>query len=313
MDIKKLFIEELNYNPAFAPLAIPDVSDKEKIIDIQIAFEKQGFNIILVRLRNLILTLEKEIIKKLKKDYPDSAFLITDANESVINLYTIKLTEDKKEKIKKLTYDTLNEKTRLFKEKIRFFEVSEDITGRLSLKEKIEKAFDTEKVTKKFFTEFQKYHDLFLKFIMGIPIENDRKWYASVLLNRLMFIYFIQKKGFIDNNPDYLKDKFEQIKAKGKNYYKDFLLPLFFNGFAKKDSAFQQEFGKVPYLNGGLFLPHEIERKYSKPEYAKAPDQLFTYADMIQEGELLTKEAFEKNEINIQSVQITIDVGNNLN
>ena len=40
----------------------------------------------------------------------------------------------------------------------------------------------------------------FLKFLNGIPDEEMQRWYVSVMLNRLMFIYFIQKKGFLDNN-----------------------------------------------------------------------------------------------------------------
>ncbi len=59
-------------------------------------------------------------------------------------------------------------------------------------------AFDRDKVTKKFYDQFKKEHADFLKFIKGIPVDADREWYASLMLNRLMFIYFIQEKGFLD-------------------------------------------------------------------------------------------------------------------
>ena len=62
---------------------------------------------------------------------------------------------------------------------------------------KVGAAFDVEKVTKKFYDQFKKEHDAFLKFTKGIPDEKLQRWYASVMLNRLMFIYFIQKKGFL--------------------------------------------------------------------------------------------------------------------
>ena len=58
--------------------------------------------------------------------------------------------------------------------------------------------FDVEKVTKRFYDRFQKEHAAFLRFIKGIPDEQLQRWYASVMLNRLMFIYFIQKKGFLN-------------------------------------------------------------------------------------------------------------------
>lgn len=54
--------------------------------------------------------------------------------------------------------------------------------------QRVKKAFDVKKVTKKFFTRFEKEHGQFLKFIDGIQSEFDRTWYASLMLNRLMFI-----------------------------------------------------------------------------------------------------------------------------
>ncbi|MFN7283250.1 MAG: Eco57I restriction-modification methylase domain-containing protein, partial [Dolichospermum sp.] len=93
-------------------------------------------------------------------------------------------------------------------------------------------------------------------------------WYASVVLNRLMFIYFLQKKGFLDHgNPNYLQDKLKVSQTQGKDlYYQEFLQTLFFDGFGKAEKFRKQEtavlIGKIKYINGGLFLPHIIEEKY---------------------------------------------------
>ena len=98
-------------------------------------------------------------------------------------------------------------------------------------------AFGVERVTKKFYDQFKTEHADFLKFIQGIPDAALERWYASVMLNRLMFIYFIQKKGFLDNDPDYLRHKLLQSKQKGTDcFYPDFLAPLFFKGFAQKEA-----------------------------------------------------------------------------
>jgi hypothetical protein len=59
-------------------------------------------------------------------------------------------------------------------------------------------AFDIERVTKAFYRDFDTHRKAFLKFIDGIGEVADREWYASVMLNRLMFVYFIQRKGFLD-------------------------------------------------------------------------------------------------------------------
>jgi hypothetical protein len=102
------------------------------------------------------------------------------------------------------------------------------VTGRL-------KAFDVEKVTKKFYERFKTEHSSFLSFIKGIPDKQMESWYASVMVNRLMFLYFIQEKGFLNGDKDYLRNKLAESRdRKPDAYYRDFLCPLFFQGFARK-------------------------------------------------------------------------------
>ncbi len=162
------------------------------------------------------------------------------------------------------------------------FDLSEfDAAGSVPLLEvtnRIKQALDIERVTKKFYAEFQDQHLAFLDLIRGIDDERDRHWYASVLLNRLMFIYFLQKKFFLDGGDDrYLQNKLEQSRARGSDlFYADFLKVLFFEGFAKPEDKRSAKvnalLGKIKYLNGGLFLQHRIELEC--PAIA-VPDQAF--------------------------------------
>ncbi len=162
------------------------------------------------------------------------------------------------------------------------FDISEfDESGDVSVvkvAERLRKALDVERVTKKFYGEFYDEHLAFIELIRGIPDDQQRRWYASVLLNRLMFIYFLQRKGFIDNgNLDYLQDKLAESRAKGRDlYYSDFLRLLFFEGFAKPEDQRSPEarklLGSIKYLNGGLFLPHKVEQKYAD---IRVPDKAF--------------------------------------
>ena len=150
-------------------------------------------------------------------------------------------------------------------------------------------AFDVERVTKKFYDHFKREHTAFLKFLNGIPDEEMQRWYVSVMLNRLMFIYFIQKKSFLDNNENYLHTKLTESQANGTNqYYKDFLCPLFFEGFAKPENERSREMkrllGKIPYLNGGIFQKHQLETLHG--ENIDIPDtafeQLFKFFEQYQ-------------------------------
>jgi len=138
-----------------------------------------------------------------------------------------------------------------------------DVTSR------VRAGFDVERVTKRFYDRFKTEHAAFLKFIKGIPDEGMHRWYASVMLNRLMFVYFIQKKGFLDGDTDYLRNKLARMKREGKDrFYTGFLCPLFFEGFARKaqnrSAATNQLLGKVPYLNGGIFQRHQIEELHGE-------------------------------------------------
>lgn len=132
---------------------------------------------------------------------------------------------------------------------------------------RLKKALDIERVTKKFFGEFDRQRLDFLNLIEGIEDDRLRRWYASVLLNRLMFIYFLQKKGFIEGgNLNYLHEKLAASKASSgaDKYFSVFLKALFFEGFAKPEHERSAEakklLGSIKYLNGGLFLPHTIEQ-----------------------------------------------------
>jgi hypothetical protein len=132
---------------------------------------------------------------------------------------------------------------------------------------KVNKSLDVESVTKRFYDEFTKQRNAFQDFLGGIPIDDDQRWYVSVMLNRLMFIYFIQSKQFLNNDGEYLQHKLQESQNRGANlFYREFLQALFFKGFAQpkneRDPDTNLLLGNVPYLNGGLFLPHIIEEKY---------------------------------------------------
>ena len=142
--------------------------------------------------------------------------------------------------------------------------------------------FDFERVTKRFYDQFQKEHTAFLKFVSGITDRADQELYASVMLNRLMFIYFIQRKGFLDGDRDYLRNRLSQMRSEhGKDqfysFYRYFLLRLFHEALGNKERSADLErlVGHIPYLNGGLFDVHELERPDRYGTGIQIPDQAF--------------------------------------
>ena len=233
--------------------------------------------------------------RKIQKQVAKSAhehFIIYTDTEKTTDIYQwVKRQQGKPDACREHRYNRDEHSGESLIQKLRTITFSLEEEEQLTLFEVTERvgtAF-AEKVTNKFYKRFEKEHEAFLKFLNGIPDEEMQKWYVSVMLNRLMFIYFIQKKNFLDNDPDYLRNKLTESQANGTNrYYKDFLCPLFFEGFAKPENERSREMkqllGKIPYLNGGIFQKHQLETLHGEnidiPDKAFA--QLFNFFEQYQ-------------------------------
>ena len=148
-----------------------------------------------------------------------------------------------------------------------------------TLKE-IEKAFDIETVTKEFFL---KYRELFLhtKEELDKVVKKDSKVeadfeakgvdtvnFAKKLLGQIIFLYFLQKKGWFGVGRDndwgtgskhFLRQLFEKKHGDYNNFFNDILEPLFYDALRNDrshDDGYYSRFNcKIPFLNGGLFDP----------------------------------------------------------
>ena len=173
-------------------------------------------------------------------------------------------------------------------------DLSFELTERVfitDVKAKVQGSFhlNSEKITKEFYTQFRKQHTAFKKHISGIEEDKDVDWYASVMLNRLMFCYFIQKKGFLDMDTNYLQNKLKWVQQQqGENkffgtFYKGFLCAMFHEGLnsPRHDTdEFLRVYGRIPYLNGGMFDDHQLERENNGIDIADvAFENLFNFFD----------------------------------
>lgn len=135
----------------------------------------------------------------------------------------------------------------------------------LDVAERLRRALAAEKVTKKFYKDYEAALAPFLKAIKGLSKEAAPA-YASTVLNRVMFCYFLQAKGLLPA-PDYLQNGLR--RAEPNAYYRDFLRPLWFEALGQpwetRPPAIRQAFAGVPYLNGGLFTPLPVEADPARP------------------------------------------------
>jgi len=149
------------------------------------------------------------------------------------------------------------------------FALSElDDDGRALVSEterRLDESFLPERITKRFYADFDKAKVEFTGHINGMGDLKDRNEYAEVVMNRLMFLYFVQTKGFLAQDThylDHLLDRSSLTQLDG--FYANALCPLFFDALAvPKESRLEPaktQFSSIPYLNGGLFRPHRLER-----------------------------------------------------
>ncbi len=139
----------------------------------------------------------------------------------------------------------------------------------------VKEAFSVEKLSKTFFDEYKKHYDIFCKYMVSQPgiyqtiFNGDEKAirdFNKKLLGRIVFIYFIQKKGWlgVPKNESWGKGDFNFLTNHFQNFqhpelfYQDFLSVLFFDTLNTKrpDDLIELVAGKpcrIPFLNGGLF------------------------------------------------------------
>ena len=146
---------------------------------------------------------------------------------------------------------------------------------------RVRAALDVERVTKRFYERFRTELTAFGDFIDGITAQGDRDWYASLMLNRMMFVYFVQKQGFLDGDVDYLRNRLRMVQRQSgdgrfQQFYRLFLLRLFHQGLGQPEAQRAPNLaallGRVPFLNGGLFDVHDLER--DNPDIG-IPDEAF--------------------------------------
>jgi len=160
-----------------------------------------------------------------------------------------------------------------------------------------EEAFSVEKLSKDFFNEYKKSYEDFVEFITGKRyvkkgnkfvetvihpanfqlrnlFGNDEKQardFCKRMMGRIVFLYFIQKKGWLavaqgkkwgEGNQNYLFDLFKNSKHKD-DFYSQELVPLFFKTLNNTASEKATNTLRFPYLNGGLF-DDSHDRKFNK-------------------------------------------------
>ncbi|MCD6556677.1 MAG: N-6 DNA methylase, partial [Bacteroidales bacterium] len=180
----------------------------------------------------------------------------------------------------------------------------QNVNNNPTIKE-LEDAFSIEKVTDEFFAQ---YKDLYVKLYEHFEKDNrvkaelekagiDNTRFTKKLLGQIVFLYFLQKKGWLGvpknehwgkGDKRFIQNLFDKAQIEGKNYFKDYLQPLFYEALAKErnnDNSYYKRFDcRIPFLNGGLF---EAEYDWQNANIT-IPEDLFRNTEKNKAGDIGT-------------------------
>ena len=128
---------------------------------------------------------------------------------------------------------------------------------------RVEELLATEIAGERFYAAFRVVLERMAASLGNDGTASDRRMAALLPLTRLLFLYFVQAKGWLDHNPDYLPMLLDDALATRRHFHRSFLNPLFFEMLNRPPALRRQvdHLGRIPYLNGGLFQQYPVEQR----------------------------------------------------
>lgn len=290
--LKRLFWTELNYDRVNEQLSRrnwPELAHEALAEDPIVLAEHRNsddrFEIVYCRLEaeNLLLTKERPVITQLLSEHPYRMFVFSNSDQNLWHFVNVKY--DKNERARRLFRRITigpHERLRTASERIARLDIASmdrDLFGlsALAIQNAHDTAFDVEAVTQRFFEAYKQVFEELQADLAGQT--SDPSWahdYALQLLNRIMFLYFVQRKLWLAQDPDFLNTfwrAYQEQSGPSDTFYAKWLQILFFEAFNNRfpanspdrqyfPSEIHQALADAPYLNGGLFKPNDLDSKY---------------------------------------------------
>ncbi|MYE71136.1 MAG: class I SAM-dependent DNA methyltransferase [Dehalococcoidia bacterium] len=274
--IRQLFVEVLDFNPdrgevslagAPAGVELPETADRLATLDgvsvLHVALQAPATG----RVRKADVTAAARIIAEQFGD--DLLLVLTNAGASQLHFVRPDLGDARPRLRRMIVERDLPQRTAV--EQIAGIYWKRQETR--SLPTALDRAFDVEPVTKDFFKEYKRVFRQAEESVSGFADEEgaDKRLFVQTLFNRLMFIYFLQRKGWLDfrGDKDYLRalwDDYRRNRRENDDFYFTRLTTLFFVGLNNPDSrdltaGTAPLIGSVPFLNGGLFERGDLDKR----------------------------------------------------
>ncbi len=161
-------------------------------------------------------------------------------------------------------------------------ELAWDAADAAGAHERIDRALDVERVTRRFFEGLNRHYQRLYavvanagardaSVIAGLERAGGADRVALRIVTQILFCYFLQRKGLLEGDRAWLSRQFQANLVRG-SYYRRILEPLFYEALARPhgDRPAEWERPGIPFLNGGLF-----ERHYGAVSLP-LPDEVFS-------------------------------------
>ena len=279
-EIRGLFVEVLDFNAASGQVSLIDASGNVHLPDAaERVAEMDGFHVLYVHLpassTDRVRKVEVDAAAKLLAGQLGDDLLLVFTNPSASQLHIILPTfTGARPTLRRMVVDRdLPRRTAIQQVSNIYWNYQTSDSIRTAL----DQAFDVEPVTRDFFGEYKRIFEAAEQGVNGFPNTDEgkenRRSFVQTLFNRLMFVYFLSRKGWLTFNgdADYLNALWRDNQADPSqtNFYNERLRHLFFFGLNNpqsrdlnfKDSFMESIFGTVPFLNGGLFEQTELDQR----------------------------------------------------
>ena len=312
--LKKLFWTELNYDRTNSPLPRKGWGElaSTALAEDPVLFATGGndFQVIYARLNSdkLLMGMERPVVSRLLQNHPYALFVFSNAKQDRWHFVNVKYDDDAKRRrlFRRITIGP-EERLRTASERLdKINLIRAHDHAPITIQSLHDEAFDVEAVTRDFFETFGRVYTEVANDIAAMKnLEGRAGSLAQLLLDRLLFLYFIQKKGWLNGEPDYLYSRLKTHCGTGQpetaSFYDNVLFPLFLS-LSSAGLNFPNV-GTVPFLNGGLF--EENPTRATAVEQARMQVSNRTFKKVFDE--LLERFNFTVTEDTPLDIEIAID------
>ncbi len=276
---QQLFVEKLNFDPTrgfqdiVEQISTEDWSKGSKAEDAYIIAEAYDFRVLYIELEKLTRTAERNAVRSMRaRDWAKEGEYISifhDGESDVWHLVSPRKGEEESRIVLRRYVIGKGETHRTVSRNLALM----DVDRPEPLYNRVQEAFKLQPVTKKFYKDYKdEYHQMY-EYLKDegadLNIQKAKK-YTHLTLNRLMFIYFLQKKKWLPHGKNFMNwfvTQYQESSDEGC-FHEKWLNTLFFESMnTPEDHPISKDFPEdvkdalesVPFFNGGFEEEDEID------------------------------------------------------